>query len=61
MKQYLDRDLDQTISNAKQLGEEAKDRLHPTRLGAGVLSSLVTLLELTSNALHYLSVKQKKS
>ncbi len=60
LKHYLARDLDQTISDAKQLGEEAKERLHPARLGAGALSSLATVLELTSNALHSLSAKTKE-
>ncbi|KXS31612.1 MAG: Isocitrate dehydrogenase [Candidatus Gallionella acididurans] len=59
LKQYLARDLDQTISDAKQLGEEAKVRLHPARLGAGALSSLANVLELTSNALHSLGDKAK--
>ena len=61
LKQYLSRDLDQTISDAQHLGEEAKERLHPARLGAGALSSLATALELTSNALHSLSDKTKKT
>lgn len=61
LKQYLARDLDQTISDAQHLGEEAKERLHPARLGAGALSSLATVLELTSNALHSLSDKTKET
>jgi isocitrate dehydrogenase len=61
LKQYLARDLDQTISDAQQLSEEAKERFHPARLGAGALSSLATALELTSNALHSLSVKTKET
>ena len=61
LKKYLARDLEQTISYAHHLGEEAKERLHPSRLGAGALSSLATALELTSNALHSLSDKTKKS
>jgi isocitrate dehydrogenase len=61
LKQYLARDLDQTISDAQRLGEEAKERFHPARLGAGALSSLATALELTSNALHSLSVKTKET
>jgi len=61
LKKYLARDLEQTISYAQHLGEEAKERLHPSRLGAGALSSLVTALELTSNALHSLSNKTKKT
>lgn len=59
LKQYLARDLDQTISDAQQLGDQAKERLHPARLGAGALSSLATALESTSNVLHSLSVKTK--
>ena len=57
LKQYLARDLDQTIADAQHLGEEAKERLNPSRLGAGALSSLATVLELTSNTLHSLSEK----
>jgi len=60
LKKYLARDLEQTISDARQLGEEAKERLHPARLGAGALSSLANVLELTGNALHTLSVKTKQ-
>ena len=61
LKQYLARDLDQTISYAQHLGEEAKERLNPSRLGAGALSSLATALELTSDALHSLSDKTKET
>jgi Zn finger protein HypA/HybF involved in hydrogenase expression len=61
LKQYLARDLDQTIADAQQLGEEAKERLHPARLGAGALSSLATVLELTGNAFHSLSSKTKET
>ena len=61
LKQCLVRDLDQTISDAQHLGEEANERLHLARLGAGALSSLATVLELTGNALHSLSDKTKKT
>lgn len=61
MKQYLARDLDQTISDAQQFGEEAKERLHPARLGAGALSSLAAVLESTGNALRSLGSKTKES
>lgn len=61
LKQYLARDLDQTISDAQQLGEEAKERLHPARLGAGALSSLAAALELTGNALRSLSSTTKEA
>ena len=54
LKTYLDRDLAQTISDAKWLGEEAKEKLNPARLGAGALSSLASVLELTNNAIHSL-------
>lgn len=60
LKQYLARDLDQTIADAQQLGEEAKERLHPARLGAGALSSLAMVLELTGNALRSLGDKTKE-
>ena len=60
LKQYLARDLDQTIADAQHLGEEAKERLHPARLGAGALSSLASVLELTGNELRSLSRKAKE-
>ena len=60
LKKYMARDLDQTIADAQHLGEEAKERLNPARLGAGALSSLATVLELTSNALHSLGEKAKE-
>lgn len=61
LKQYLSRDLDQTISDTQKLGEEAKERFHPARLGAGALSSLANVLELSGNALRSLSSKAKES
>jgi len=61
MKKYLARDLDQTILDAQKLGEDAKERFHPARLGAGALSSLATVLELTGNALRSLSSKTKET
>ncbi len=61
LKQYLVRDLDQTIADAQQLGEQAKERLHPARLGAGALSSLATVLELTGNALRSLGERTKEA
>ena len=61
LKRYLARDLDLTIANAQKLGDEAKERLNPSRLGAGAISSLVSVLELTGNALHSLSVKANES
>lgn len=61
LKQFLARDLDQAISVAHHLGDEAKERFNPSRLGAGALASLATALELTSNALHNLSDKTRQS
>jgi len=61
LKQYLARDLDQTISDAQQLGQEAKERLHPARLGAGALASLAAVLESTGNALRSLGSKTKET
>ncbi|MGW8229347.1 MAG: zinc ribbon-containing protein, partial [Gammaproteobacteria bacterium] len=48
------------VEHAQHLGEEAKERLNQSRLGAGALSSLATVLELTSNKLHSLSEKTKE-
>jgi len=60
-RQYLARDLDQTLTDAQKLGEQAKERLHPARLGAGALASLATMLELGSQALQALSDKTRAS
>jgi len=60
LKKFLARDLDQTINDAKHLGEEAKVHLHPARLGAGALASIASVLELTGNALHTLGEKAKE-
>lgn len=59
LKQFLARDLDQTISVAHQLGEEAKDKLNPARLTAGALASLASVLELSTSALQTLTEKTK--
>lgn len=56
-KAYLRRDLDQTLEDMRELGEEAKDRLNPARLGAGALSSLARLLHASGHALSSLSEK----
>jgi len=61
LKRYLARDLEQTIADAERLGEEAKERLNPARLGAGALSSIATALELTGNALRSLGDKTKET
>lgn len=54
---YMKRDLDQTAEEMKRLGEGAKESLHPSRVGAGALSSLAALLQLGGNALWQMSKK----
>lgn len=56
-KRYLRRDLDHTVADMRQLGEEAKEGLNPARLGAGALSSLAKLLQAAGGALTALSEK----
>lgn len=60
LKNYLARDLDQTVGDAQHLGEDAKERLNPGRLGAGALASLAAVLETTGNAFHSWSEKTKE-
>ena len=60
LKKYMARDLEQTIADAQHLGEEAKERLNPGRLGAGALASLATMLEVTGNALQSLGEKTRE-
>ena len=60
LKQYLTRDLDQTIADMEQLGDAAKEKLHPSRLGAGALSSLAAVLDIADTTLHSLSNEAKK-
>mgnify|MGYP002629707103 CR=1 FL=1 len=54
---YMKRDLDQTAEKMSRLGEAAKEHLHPSRVGAGALSSLVSLLQLGGDALWRMSKK----
>jgi isocitrate dehydrogenase len=56
----LARDLEQTIADAQHLGDDAKNHFNPSRIGAGALASISSMLELTSNALRSLSDKTKK-
>ncbi len=60
-RRYLTRDLDQTVADAQKLGEEARERMHPARLGAGALASLASVLEFTSQALHSLSDRTRQA
>mgnify|MGYP003383394287 CR=1 FL=1 len=56
-KRFMRRDLEQTAEDMRVLGQEAKERLSPARLGAGALSSMARLLEATGSALQNLSRK----
>lgn len=57
LQRYLRRDLAQTMDDMQQLGTEAKDKLHPARVGAGMLSSLAKMLHAAGVALTALSEK----
>lgn len=50
-KEYLLKDLDRFREFSRELGEEAKVRLEPSRLGTGALASLSSLLHSASEAL----------
>jgi isocitrate dehydrogenase len=56
-KQFMRRDLEQTARDMRALSQEARERLHPARLGAGALSSMARLLEAAGSALQSLSRK----
>lgn len=60
-KSYLQRDLDQTVSDMQKLGEEARDRFHPARLGAGALASLATMFESAGKGFEFLSRKTEEA
>jgi Zn finger protein HypA/HybF involved in hydrogenase expression len=60
-KEYMKRDLEQTEQDMRSLGKEAKEYLHPARLGAGALSSVARMLEATSSALQSLSRKAEEA
>lgn len=56
-KKYLRRDLEQTEQEMRTLGQDAKERLNPARLGAGALSSVARMLDAAGSALQSLSQK----
>lgn len=60
LKHYLGRDLEQLLADVRGLGGEAREQLHPSRLGAGALASLADALAFTSKALQSLSEKTRK-
>ncbi|MEO8739815.1 MAG: hypothetical protein ABI537_08935 [Casimicrobiaceae bacterium] len=56
-KKYMQRDLEQTAEDMRTLGKQAEERFHPSRVGAGALSSLAKLLHATGTAMTSLSRK----
>jgi len=59
--EYMKRDMQQTADEMGRLGDEAKERLHPSRVGAGALASLASLLQLGGKTLLELSLKTKQA
>lgn len=60
-KNFMQRDMETTAEDLRNLSTEAKDRLNPARIGAGALSSISRLLEATGSALQNLSRKAEAS
>lgn len=60
LKHFLSRDLDQTIADSKHMSEAAQQKLNPSRLGAGALSSITRVLEASGEALSRLSDKSRE-
>lgn len=60
-EKFMRRDLDQTAKDMQALGQEAAERLSPSRLGAGALSSFARLLEATGTALKNVSRKAEEN
>ncbi|MBU1237989.1 MAG: zinc ribbon-containing protein [Gammaproteobacteria bacterium] len=60
-KKYFRRDLEQAEQEMHTLGHEARERLNPSRLGAGALSSVARLLESAGTALLSLSQKAENA
>ncbi len=60
-KKYMRRDLDQTMVEMRQLGEETKERLNPARLGAGALSSMAKMLHAAGAAMMAASAKTEEA
>lgn len=59
--EYLKRDLAQTSKDMQHLGEEARERLHPSRLGAGALAASAEALRLFGHTLLNLSDKANEA
>jgi rubrerythrin len=56
-RSYLEKDLAQTARDMEHLGEQAKEHLHPSRVGAGALAATATALRLAGQGLLNLSAK----
>jgi len=55
-KKFLERDLlNQASDYARSIGEKAGDHLNPSRLGAGALASMTSMLDVAGNALNSLA------
>ncbi len=60
LKVFMERDLGFTAEAWRNLGDEARRRLNPSRLGAGALASLTSLLESAGSTLSALAHRTGK-
>jgi isocitrate dehydrogenase len=58
---YLKRDLAQTSKDMAELGEEARERLHPSRLSAGALAVTAKAFRMLGHSMLNLSDKTNES
>ena len=56
-KEYFLRDFDRLVEYSREVGEEAKEKLGPGRLGTGALASLSSFLHMAGGALQELANK----
>lgn len=61
LRQFFERDIDQTVGHFRQLGQEASERLAPSRLEAGALSSLAAICQAAGSAFLSLSRRAESS
>lgn len=59
--EYLKRDLAQTSKDMQHLGDEAREHLHPSRIGAGALSATAEALRVFGHTLLSLSDKASEA
>lgn len=59
-RDYMKRDLEQTAEDMNRLGETAKERLNPSRVGAGALTTLASLLQSSADLLRQWSQKAEQ-